>query len=161
MGVVCGKQSIIKKKEKDGNNKTDDNTNINTVKSNNSLENKSTTDKKEEPPDEKKKKQKNEPKMVVSIDPNVIVTKGIKNPREIYLREKALGQGSFGTVYLVKHLQLQRYYAMKVIKKKTKTAAEEESLMNEINILRKLDHPNILKITDLQNIVKKENYLMK
>ena len=142
MGVVCGKQSIIKKKDqKEEQNKTADDNTIKKEKTNNSLENKSTSDKKEESPNEKKKKQKNEPKMVVAIDPNVIVSKGIKNPREIYLREKALGQGSFGTVYLVKHLQLQRYYAMKVIKKKTKTNAEEENLMNEINILRKLDHP--------------------
>ena len=147
MGVVCGKQSIIKKKDqKDNQNKlTDDNTSQK-EKTNNSFENKSTTDKKEEPPEDKKKKQKNDIKMVVAIDPNIIVSKGITNPREIYLREKALGQGSFGTVYLVKHLQLQRYYAMKVIKKKSKSNTEEESLMNEINILRKLDHPNILKI---------------
>ena len=118
MGVVCGKQSIVKKK--DPQIKTVDDNNLVKEKTNNSFENKSTTDKKEESPDDKKKKQKNDPKMLVSIDPNVIVTKGITNPREIYLREKALGQGSFGTVYLVKHLQLQRYYAMKVIKKKDK-----------------------------------------
>ena len=97
--------------------------------------------------------------MVVAIDPNIIVSKGITNPREIYLREKALGQGSFGTVYLVKHLQLQRYYAMKVIKKKTKSNTEEESLMNEINILRKLDHPNILKITDFYNLKNEYNII--
>ena len=160
MGVVCGKQSIIKKKDqKDNQNKlTDDNTSQK-EKTNNSFENKSTTDKKEEPPEDKKKKQKNDIKMVVAIDPNIIVSKGITNPREIYLREKALGQGSFGTVYLVKHLQLQRYYAMKVIKKKSKSNTEEESLMNEINILRKLDHPNILKITDFYNLKNEYNII--
>ena len=125
MGVVCGKQSIIKKKDKDNPNKTTDEPTLKNEKTNNSFENKSTTDKKEEPPEDKKKGKK-DPKMIVAIDPNIIVTKGITNPREIYLREKALGQGSFGTVYLVKHLQLQRYYAMKVIKKKTKSPQEEE-----------------------------------
>ena len=93
MGVVCGKQSIVKKKDKDAQIKTvDDNNTLVKEKTNNSYENKSTTDKKEESPDDKKKKQKNDPKMVVAIDPNVIVSKGITNPREIYLREKALGQ---------------------------------------------------------------------
>ena len=160
MGVVCGKQSIIKKKDpKDNQNKTVDETTLKKEKTNNSFENKSTTDKKDDPTEDKKNKQKNDTKMLVAIDPNVIVTKGITNPREIYLREKALGQGSFGTVYLVKHLQLQRYYAMKVIKKKTKSNTEEDSLMNEINILRKLDHPNILKITDFYNLKNEYNII--
>ena len=158
MGVVCGKKSIVKKiNQKDNKNQGNDDT-LKKEKSNGSLENKSTTDKKEESQDDKNKK-KSDTKMIVAIDPNIIVTKGITNPREIYLREKALGQGSFGTVYLVKHLQLQRYYAMKVIKKKSKSPTEEENLMNEINILRKLDHPNILKITDFYNLKNEYNII--
>ena len=125
MGVVCGKKSIIKKNEnKDKQNKSADEPTLKKEKTNNSFENKSTTDKKEEITEDKNKKKK-DPKMLVALDPNIFVTKGITNPREIYLREKALGQGSFGTVYLVKHLQLQRYFAMKVIKKKTKSPTEE------------------------------------
>ena len=158
MGVVCGKQSIVKTKVQKENPNLKNEDTLKKEKTNNSLENKSTTDKKEEPSEDKKKK-KNDSKMIVSIDPNIIVTKGITNPREIYLREKALGQGSFGTVYLVKHLQLQRYFAMKVIKKKSKSPTEEESLMNEINILRKLDHPNILKITDFYNLKNEYNII--
>ena len=159
MGVVCGKKSIIKKNEnKDKQNKPADEPTLKKEKTNNSFENKSTTDKKEEITEDKNKKKKDS-KMLVALDPNIFVTKGITNPREIYLREKALGQGSFGTVYLVKHLQLQRYFAMKVIKKKTKSPTEEESLMNEINILRKLDHPNILKITDFYNLKNEYNII--
>ena len=157
MGVVCGKQSIVKKKVQKENPNIKNEDTLKKEKTDNSLENKSTTDKKEEPPEDKKKKK--DSKMIVSIDPNIIVTKGVTNPREIYLREKALGQGSFGTVYLVKHLQLQRYFAMKVIKKKSKSPTEEESLMNEINILRKLDHPNILKITDFYNLKNEHNII--
>ena len=127
MGVVCRKQSMIKKKDKETQIKTvDDNNTLVKEKTNNSFENKRTTDKKEEQQEDKKKKLKNETKMVVAIDPNIIVSKGITNPREIYLREKALGQGSFGTVYLVKHLQLQRYYAMKVIKKRQKVIQKKK-----------------------------------
>ena len=134
MGVICWKNSIIKK------NPIKNNDNIAVEQKNNlnnSFDKKTTSDKKEEPPEELKRQEKT--KMIVSIDENVIVTKGEVNPREIYFREKTLGQGSFGTVYLVKHIQLQRYFAMKVIKKKAKNHSEEESLMNEINILRKLD----------------------
>ena len=90
-------------------------------------------------------------KNVVAIDSNVFVVKGETSPDLFYIREKTLGHGSYGTVYLVKHKQLHRYFAMKVIKKSHKNKSEEENLMNEINILRKMDHPNILKMTDFYN----------
>ena len=90
-------------------------------------------------------------KNVVSIDSNVFVVKGETSPDLYYIREKTLGHGSYGTVYLVKHKQLHRYFAMKVIRKSHKNKSEEENLMNEINILRKMDHPNILKMTDFYN----------
>ena len=87
----------------------------------------------------------------MSIDSNVFVVKGETSPDLFYIREKTLGHGSYGTVYLVKHKQLHRYFAMKVIKKTHKNKSDEESLMNEIHILRKMDHPNILKMTDFYN----------
>jgi calcium-dependent protein kinase len=83
----------------------------------------------------------------VTIDTNLLVTKGTSNSKNNYKRTKVLGQGSFGTVYLVKHKLLNTYFAMKVIKKTNKTE-KDEILMNEINILRKMDHPNIVKIND-------------
>ena len=143
MGVVCGKHSIIKKGDEKNKTIID--------KNNNSIENKSTSDKKESPI-QPQKSTKSVSEMFVKIDENVIITKGVKNPREIYMREKTLGKGSYGTVFLVKHMQLQRYFAMKVIRKKVKDLQHEETLMNEINILRKLDHPNIVKITDFYNL---------
>ena len=91
-------------------------------------------------------------KMIVAIDAQFLVNQGQQNPRNIYIREKTLGQGSFGTVYLVKHKVLHRYFAMKVIKKTSKKKEEEENLMNEINILKRLDHANILKITDFYSL---------
>ena len=93
-------------------------------------------------------KKENKKSLKVALDSHVFVSIGGKNPDDFYRREKTLGSGTFGTVFLVKHKQLHRYYAMKVIKKESKNKKEEENLMNEINILRKMDHPNILKITD-------------
>ena len=83
----------------------------------------------------------------VSIDTNLLVTRGTNNIKNNYKKTKVLGQGSFGTVYLVKHKLLNNLFAMKVIKK-TNKSEKDEVLMNEINILRKLDHPNIVKIND-------------
>ena len=147
MGAICGK-TVLRKNKSDTENEGKQT--ITEKMTDKNKENDKQTDANTNREDYKKSKTKQ--KMVVSIDPNIIVTKGVKNPREVYLRQKALGQGSYGTVYLVKHLQLHRYFAMKVIKKQKKNKDEEENLMNEINILRKLDHPNILKITDFYNL---------
>ena len=83
----------------------------------------------------------------IKLDTNLLVTKGVNNIKNNYKRTKILGQGSFGTVYLVKHKILNNFFAMKVIKKINKSD-KDDVLMNEINILRKMDHPNIVKIHD-------------
>ena len=85
---------------------------------------------------------------IITIDSNVFIAGGDAKTEDIYAREKVLGKGSFGVVYLVKHKQLHKYFAMKIIKKNMKSRIDEESLRNEINILKRLDHPNILKIND-------------
>ena len=154
MGAICGKAILKKNKSSIENDAKQTSTENTTEKNNqNDKQTESLTNR------ENDKKSKTKQKMVVAIDPNIIVTKGVKNPREVYLRQKALGQGSFGTVYLVKHIQLHRYFAMKVIKKQKRNKDEEENLMNEINILRKLDHPNILKITDFYNLKNEYNII--
>ena len=49
---------------------------------------------------------------------------------------------------------------MKVIKKSpSKAKEEEENLMNEVDILRKLDHPNIVKITDFYSLKTEYNII--
>ena len=103
---------------------------------------------------------KTEDKLLVTLDSKVFVAKGSNDPNQIYIRKKILGRGSFGTVYLVKHKDLSRYFAMKVIKKSSSQNKDEENdLMNEIEILRKLDHPNILKITDFYSLEKEYNII--
>ena len=85
----------------------------------------------------------------VTIDTNLLTSGGKKDPKYLYHKIKLLGQGSFGKVYLARNKKLNTNFAMKIIEKPSNhDAKEEENLMNEINILRKLDHPNILKIND-------------
>ena len=106
------------------------------------------------------KNEKKEEKLMVTLDSKVLVGKGSSDPNQIYIRKKILGRGSFGIVYLVKHKFLNRYFAMKVIRKSpSKNSKEEDDLMNEIEILRKLDHPNILKITDFYALKNEYNII--
>ena len=101
-----------------------------------------------------------ENKQLVTLDSKVFVAKGNNDPNQLYIKKKILGRGSFGIVYLVKQRYLSRYFAMKVIKKsQTKGKEEEENLMNEVDILRKLDHPNIVKITDFYSLKTEYNII--
>ncbi|CAD8117798.1 unnamed protein product [Paramecium sonneborni] len=60
---------------------------------------------------------------------------------------KKLGQGGFGEVYLVKHLQTENLRAAKVVLRKTINC--EEKLLEETEILKTLDHPNIVKVLEI------------
>lgn len=56
-----------------------------------------------------------------------------------------IGQGSFGKVLKVQHLLYpDQIYAMKVIKRRSQD--DERMIIQEINSLKKLDHPNIMKV---------------
>eukprot|EP00904_Undaria_pinnatifida_P006941 jgi/Undpi1/3377/HiC_scaffold_15.g06750.m1 len=57
-----------------------------------------------------------------------------------------LGKGGFGTVRVVTHKETQMKYALKTIEMKcVETHEQYEFLLNEIEIMKKLDHPNIAR----------------
>ena len=60
-----------------------------------------------------------------------------------------LGSGSYGAVKKVRHKELKEIRAMKVMLKKTEGAA------NEIDIMRKISHPNIVNVFDIYEDSKK------
>ena len=64
-----------------------------------------------------------------------------------------LGQGTYGSVKKVLHKQLGEYRAMKIVNKKL------SSSNNEIEILRKISHPNIVNIFEIFED-KKKYYIM-
>ena len=77
---------------------------------------------------------------------DVIVSDTNQNPELTYEKIKRLGEGSFGDVWLVRHKLLGKDYAMKIIEKSPYSNIRQ--IINEINILKTLDHPNILKILE-------------
>ena len=71
-----------------------------------------------------------------------------KNPIEKnYEILEVIGKGGFGEVKRVKHKQLDIMRALKIIKKsKYTTAAELKMIKNEINNMKAVDNPNIVKL---------------
>lgn len=58
---------------------------------------------------------------------------------------KEIGSGSFGKVYKVQHLKyIDRFFAMKMIRKRS--TDNIAMIVQEINSLKQLDHPNIMKV---------------
>jgi len=99
----------------------------------------------------------------VLIDGDMLVGKANGNINENYKRCKKLGEGSYGTVYLVDHVCSGQQRAMKIIMKKISEESDNQQLndkdiINEIEILKKIDHPNIVKIFEFYNSTK--NYYL-
>lgn len=68
--------------------------------------------------------------------------------RKIFDFQKKIGAGSFGEVHLVKELRSGFIRVCKTINK-DQAAVPVEQIEAEINILKTLDHPNIIKIYDV------------
>lgn len=59
-----------------------------------------------------------------------------------------MGTGAFGEVRKAKHHTSGEWRAIKVITKDLQSPEEKERLLNEVAIMRKLDHPNIIKVME-------------
>ena len=92
---------------------------------------------------------------LIAINNDVIVSGNEINPENIYIKTKLLGSGAFGEVWLARHKDLDRDFAMKIIKKRKNRKNDEKEILNEIEILKKLDHPKILKVVDFYSTLKK------
>jgi calcium-dependent protein kinase len=88
----------------------------------------------------------------IRIDNEMIISKVKGSPAENYSVKKKLGEGSYGVVFRVEHKETGLIRAMKQIIKNPHSKRESEiEILNEINILKKMDHPNIVKIFEFYN----------
>ena len=60
-----------------------------------------------------------------------------------------IGEGTFGNVFKVFHRTSKEFRAIKILKRSAITKVETHKVMREIDILKKLDHPHILKIYEV------------
>ena len=86
----------------------------------------------------------------LEINNDVLVSGIESSPELLYEKKQRLGIGAFGEVWLVHQNELNRDFAMKIINKR-RCREEEDEIKNEIEILKKLDHPKILKILEFFN----------
>jgi calcium-dependent protein kinase len=82
----------------------------------------------------------------ISLDLGKLVTERRGSVVSRYREVKSLGKGAYGEVKMVTEKSTNQVMAMKVIPKKNCTTASTSTLLNEIEVLKKLDHPNILKV---------------
>lgn len=70
-----------------------------------------------------------------------------------YLVMKQIGWGSFSVVWYAKHRVKGTEVAIKEIVTGRLSKKLEESLMSEIHILRKINHPNIIQLYDMIQVL--------
>ena len=106
-------------------------------------------------PDDKKKKRSTlkELSRLANISKDIkiknLITLINSKPEDNYKIINKLGKGSFGNVYKVKHKISGEIRAMKIIKNTSvddKVGVENAKFLKEIQVLKELDHPNIIKI---------------
>ena len=86
----------------------------------------------------------NSVKSIIHYNPNIIVSEVKKDPFIDYKIIKTIGEGTFGKVELVEHNITGMIRAMKIIPKTAEIS--ETSVFNELYILKKIDHQNVIKI---------------
>jgi calcium-dependent protein kinase len=88
----------------------------------------------------------------ISFKSEVLISQVKTDPFEDYTEIKELGSGSFATVKLVRNNSTKMIRAMKIIQKKNNSSGESDlDILNEINILKQIDHPNVVKIFEFYN----------
>ena len=80
----------------------------------------------------------------VLVETLIIQQKG--KLKENYEIIKKIGSGPLGSVYKAKNVYLKNIVAIKIIKKSKDSNDDELNIKEQINILKKLSHPNIVKI---------------
>ena len=80
------------------------------------------------------------------FDKSNFIGKQTKMIEKDYRILEILGQGAFSVVYKAEHKVTKQIRCIKKIEMSNFTKSQEENIMNEIKVLKKIDHPHIMKI---------------
>ena len=84
--------------------------------------------------------------MKIPVIQETLITQKFGDPDKYYKKIKDLECGSYGSVYKAKNLIMDNIVAIKTIEKVQDNMIDDMEIKNEINILKSLSHPNIVKI---------------
>ena len=88
-----------------------------------------------------------------------VIRKISGDPFDNYRIIKKLGQGTFGQVYKIMQLKTGNIRALKIIPKNNlRTGFTDKDITREINIMKNLDHPHIIKLYEFYKDA--ENYYL-
>ena len=91
--------------------------------------------------------------MKIPVIQETLITQKFGDPDKYYKKLKDLGSGSFGAVYMAKNIVMDNIVAIKIIEKVQENMVDDLEIKNEINILKTLSHPNIVKIYEFFDTV--------
>ena len=91
--------------------------------------------------------------MKIQVIQETLVTQKFGDPDKYYKKIKDLGSGSYGSVYQARNLIMDNIVAIKIIEKVQDNMIDDLEIKNEINILKTLSHPNIVKIYEFFDTV--------
>ena len=89
--------------------------------------------------------------MSIPLSQELLVPKQKGNPSDKYIIGNKIGSGSYGTVYEATNIIFKSKVAMKMIIKKENM--NSVLINNEIDILKKMSHPNIVRIYEFYESV--------
>ena len=90
----------------------------------------------------------------ISISNRLFINEIKEIPETKYKIKKLLGVGSFGRVFLAQNIYTSEYIAMKEIPKTSEDLLTDSEIIDEIEILKNLDHPDIVRIMEFYNTEK-------
>ena len=94
----------------------------------------------------------------ISISNKLFIDEINESPSKKYEILSRLGSGSFGNVYVARNKITDEKVALKQIKKSTSNLLSDGEIKDEIEILKTLDHPDIVRIIESFNT--KNSYIL-
>lgn len=84
-----------------------------------------------------------------AIEPGMFIQQQKGSLGERYHRERRLGSGAYGEVWLCRDRQTNAERAVKFIKKASVTITPGATFLEEVQVVKSLDHPNIMKLYEI------------